>query len=837
MKRVKCYGKKETRLIETSATKRFFGDLSKNLSNSYEDKSIQAHVCEDHNLEKSSEQGLSKSRNGFNNDDSDILANWRMPFFKFKYGKCKIKKSPTKKKYCKIGKQKNISKNISSARKSPTKKKYCKIERKKISKNVTSTPASNKTINLNAYFDKKFNNETAVSVESSNEKLNQKKAVDSSPENLSVRSYILSSDDTGICIMNDGSVHHLIKTSINVTPLTKRQLRYNLILSSNIRNKMKQSRKKLKLHNSAEHSVNIEDSSSELEIVLNEDVPKYVTCNTGDKEVFHEEDNNLVLNEDNNKYMTLNSVTYNTSENENNIEETEQNSKLQNSDEHVINFENNCVLSLLNLKEVKKVNSVTCNIQYGCGISTHMNMKESKACNLHDQGNEDIPKYVTYNTGHKEDNNKYVTLNSVTCNTSEKENNIEETEQNSKLQSSAEHIINFKNECALSLLSLDEIKKEDERDEKSACMVDACDGLTSINISAEEDNKYVTLNSVTCNTSEKQNNIEETEQNSKLQSSDERMINFENDYALSLLSVDEIKKEDETDEKSAIMIEACDGLFKTTAIKIQNIYLKKQETTSDQVSGDQVSEMTPLFQNKKTLNKETIIQAILKLTSNKSIVDFNEAYEWSCYTAQRMGGSSFAELFSLSTEESKQIIKIIVVESEQIKLMNLLAEVKIFKCLNMLRNEGPNHCMNFCELKRVMMVRGEFPSLLKEAWVDDTSDSYAFDPRHYDATQMYLIFEMADGGTCLSHHMPKTQKEALSIMLQVGLAMAIAEEALLFEHRDLHSENILVKKTDESLSYFILRDYPIVVPNLGWEVTIIDFSLSKVVFNGNKCTK
>ncbi|KFM71235.1 putative serine/threonine-protein kinase haspin-like protein, partial [Stegodyphus mimosarum] len=96
---------------------------------------------------------------------------------------------------------------------------------------------------------------------------------------------------------------------------------------------------------------------------------------------------------------------------------------------------------------------------------------------------------------------------------------------------------------------------------------------------------------------------------------------------------------------------------------------------------------------------------------------------------------------------------------------------------------------------------------------------------------MYVIFEMDYGGISLSKYMPKTQKEALSIVLQLGLALAVAEEALLFEHRDLHLDNVLVKKTDKSVAYFRLKGVPIVVDNLGWEVIIIDFSLSKMVLN------
>lgn len=62
--------------------------------------------------------------------------------------------------------------------------------------------------------------------------------------------------------------------------------------------------------------------------------------------------------------------------------------------------------------------------------------------------------------------------------------------------------------------------------------------------------------------------------------------------------------------------------------------------------------------------------------------------------------------------------------------------------------------------------------------------------------------------------------------------MAVAENQLKFEHRDLHWGNILLKsvRATTKLHYYINGD-KIVVDSKGVEVTIIDFTLSRVEFD------
>lgn len=70
-------------------------------------------------------------------------------------------------------------------------------------------------------------------------------------------------------------------------------------------------------------------------------------------------------------------------------------------------------------------------------------------------------------------------------------------------------------------------------------------------------------------------------------------------------------------------------------------------------------------------------------------------------------------------------------------------------------------------------------------------------------------------------------------LFQTVCALAVAESALEFEHRDLHWGNILITKVDnkKKVSY-TLNGTTINVLTHGVEVSIIDFTLSRITFDG-----
>lgn len=66
-----------------------------------------------------------------------------------------------------------------------------------------------------------------------------------------------------------------------------------------------------------------------------------------------------------------------------------------------------------------------------------------------------------------------------------------------------------------------------------------------------------------------------------------------------------------------------------------------------------------------------------------------------------------------------------------------------------------------------------------------------------------------------------------SIVAQVILAVAIAEEAMQFEHRDLQIDNVLVKMTSNETAVFIYNKKRIVLHTRGVVACVIDFNLSR----------
>ncbi|KAH6560778.1 hypothetical protein BASA60_000500 [Batrachochytrium salamandrivorans] len=93
------------------------------------------------------------------------------------------------------------------------------------------------------------------------------------------------------------------------------------------------------------------------------------------------------------------------------------------------------------------------------------------------------------------------------------------------------------------------------------------------------------------------------------------------------------------------------------------------------------------------------------------------------------------------------------------------------------------------------------------------------------------VFE--HGGNDLEHSsLITTAARAKSLLLQVSLALAQAEQQMSFEHRDLHWGNVLIDKSPlHTMDYSLPTQSGNViysVPTAGIKATIIDFSLSRL---------
>jgi len=81
-------------------------------------------------------------------------------------------------------------------------------------------------------------------------------------------------------------------------------------------------------------------------------------------------------------------------------------------------------------------------------------------------------------------------------------------------------------------------------------------------------------------------------------------------------------------------------------------------------------------------------------------------------------------------------------------------------------------------------------------------------------------------------HKRLTAEQLTSVLVQVIVGLAIAEKVYLYEHRDLHVSNILIKKTSKTTVPFVLSGRRYSIISFGIKATIIDATFSRLTHNG-----
>ncbi|XP_054635026.1 uncharacterized protein haspin [Dunckerocampus dactyliophorus] len=221
-----------------------------------------------------------------------------------------------------------------------------------------------------------------------------------------------------------------------------------------------------------------------------------------------------------------------------------------------------------------------------------------------------------------------------------------------------------------------------------------------------------------------------------------------------------------------------------------------------------------------------------------------------CFSPQRMkqcvkiGEGTFGEVFSSSNASGEKVaLKVIPVEGnekvngeDQKTLGEILHEIIISKELSSLKDQQQNQTSSFIGLNDLHCVRGCYPSEFLKAWdiFDQEKGSDNDRPDFFQKDQLFIILEFEFGGVDLenSNGMLSSLGVAKSILHQVTAALAVAEQQLHFEHRDLHWGNVLVKPTKEKTGHYLLNGTAHSVETKGVLVRIIDYSLSRLEIDG-----
>uniref|UniRef100_A0A182JNF0 non-specific serine/threonine protein kinase n=1 Tax=Anopheles christyi TaxID=43041 RepID=A0A182JNF0_9DIPT len=210
---------------------------------------------------------------------------------------------------------------------------------------------------------------------------------------------------------------------------------------------------------------------------------------------------------------------------------------------------------------------------------------------------------------------------------------------------------------------------------------------------------------------------------------------------------------------------------------------------------------------------------------------------------RKIGEGVYGEVFLCTKPNGmRSVVKLIPIEGS--RLINgekqktyeeILSEIIISSELSNLRQQNVQFCTDgFVELRCVSCVIGKYPQRLVELWEDYNNQhgSENDSPKDFSDDQLYIAFETAFGGSDLDGFRFYNAQHAFSIFAQIVLALAVAEKRYDFEHRDLHTGNILIEGTKEPERVYHLLGEEIVIKTHGLRATIIDYTLSRIVYNG-----
>ncbi|XP_037736370.1 serine/threonine-protein kinase haspin [Chelonia mydas] len=209
----------------------------------------------------------------------------------------------------------------------------------------------------------------------------------------------------------------------------------------------------------------------------------------------------------------------------------------------------------------------------------------------------------------------------------------------------------------------------------------------------------------------------------------------------------------------------------------------------------------------------------------------------------KIGEGVFGEVFQTNSEKGAVALKIIPVEGTervngeaQKSFSEILPEMIISKELSLLSQEVENRTVGFIDLYSVHCVQGAYPKHLLKAWdkYHELNGSENDRPDLFGEQQLFMVLEFEFGGNNLENmrNQLNSVATAKSLLHQVTASLAVAEEGLYFEHRDLHWGNILVKKTNLKELSYTLNGAVYTIPTKGIHVNIIDYTLSRMEKDG-----
>ncbi|XP_022155824.1 serine/threonine-protein kinase haspin homolog isoform X2 [Momordica charantia] len=232
------------------------------------------------------------------------------------------------------------------------------------------------------------------------------------------------------------------------------------------------------------------------------------------------------------------------------------------------------------------------------------------------------------------------------------------------------------------------------------------------------------------------------------------------------------------------------------------------------------------------------LNALLAVCGQSAPSTLKDAFSNYCdpETIVKIGEGTYGEAF----KAGNTVCKIVPFDGDlrvngevQKKSEELLEEVILSRTLNSLRsNDGgaDNFCTTFIRTIDLRVCQGSYDASLIKAWEvwDEKHGSENDHPKQFPEKQCYVVFVLQHGGKDLESFVLLNFDEAQSLVIQVTAALAVAEAAYEFEHRDLHWGNVLLSRNNSETLQFILEGKNMTLQTFGLQISIIDFTLSRI---------
>ncbi|KAK1421681.1 hypothetical protein QVD17_24211 [Tagetes erecta] len=281
---------------------------------------------------------------------------------------------------------------------------------------------------------------------------------------------------------------------------------------------------------------------------------------------------------------------------------------------------------------------------------------------------------------------------------------------------------------------------------------------------------------------------------------------------------------------------SCSSSFVSSIHRIEEIETVGEKDTED--LGFAIHDLLLSSQDPALDEHWEPVSDLLKVCGQSSPSTFTDVISEYCdiQSIAKVGEGTYGEAFVAG----QIVCKVVPFDGDSLvngevqkKAEELLEEVMLSLTLNELRGSDTqihNVCPTFIKTLSLRVCAGAYDDAMIRAWEewDKKHFSENDNPIEFAEKQRFVVFVQEHGGQDLESFVLLNFNEACSLLVQITMALAVAEAAFEFEHRDLHWGNILLSRKGSETLLFILDGKKMHVKTYGLVASIIDFTLSRI---------